>query len=442
MTSVPFACPRPVDLLALGDRGREFEGWCLEAADEDALATRALRCRVSLERRIGERRAWSSGHLGELAARRGLRYDTREPGPVGRAAARARLEDKISARRSLEAIGVPVPRWLEACLVDAVHETLAEALGVPYVIQLRQGSGGTSTWCCHEEADLQAVQSGAGRRHRVLVSSFVAGPVLNTHCLVERDRLVISAPSLQVFGQPELSSHPTAYCGADFAAAARLEDAAAARELAVNASSMARGLGWRGLLGVDLILGKRGPVVLELNPRYQASTWLLSELERDAGFVPLGQLHIDASRSAAESPRCDPCEIVLRGPVSAATLTVRARTDQIVQRRVPAGAYRWDGVSFTFLRACFGLRDLGHDEVFVDGAPASVGGLVRRGGVLARAAFRAPALDERGSLTEDALRLSRALSGLLGWPRPSRPDTAGPDACRNANQRDRRIRYR
>ena len=252
MRFAPFACPRPVHLLALGERAREFEGWCLEAADGDALATRALRCRVSVEEQIGERRAWSSSHLGKLAARRGVRYDARDPGPAGRATARARLDDKIVARRHLDAFRVPVPRWLEVRLGDAVHEALGEVLGVPYVVQLRQGSGGTGTWCCDEEADLRNAQSRAEFCEPVLISSFVAGPVLNVHCLVESDRLVLSAPSVQVVGQPELSSHTTAYCGADFAAAARLGHVADATELAAKAGEIARRLGWRGILGVHL----------------------------------------------------------------------------------------------------------------------------------------------------------------------------------------------
>lgn len=428
MTPLRFVCPRPVDLLALGRLASVAEGWCLERPDDEALGERGLAVRVSLEARLGRRQAWSSGDLDRIRAPvPSLRYD--QPGPARQPDPRAALDDKVSARRLLAGAGLPAPRWRVVSPAELCHDGLAASVSVPYVIQAARGSGGSTTWLCDTTEQLAALRPRLGAYRRLLVSSFVSGPVLNVHLLITNDHLIVSAPSLQIHGSPELSANPVAYCGADFAAAGERGLSDESVRCIAGVARLAHRVGARGLVGVDFIESPDGPVVLELNPRYQASTWLLAELESRAGLVGVGEWQ---ARMAIAGTTVGPISLKpsleQRPPVRAATITIRAARDLTVGARMPTGLYAWPACELTFVAPGFGAIALDHAHVVIDGSPAVEH--VSNGGVLARATGLGPFVDARGTLLDTAKQLICSARAYLEQPSPA---VAGP--ARSAGSR-------
>lgn len=418
---VPFVAPRLVDVLALGERASEAVALTLEAPDCSLAMTRGLRTAAGgPEEALGERRAWSSQHLATANEPARLHYRLR----LSRDQRRLQhaLDDKLVARRILAAEEIPLPRWLHVDDPSREHDSVARRLGTPYVLQSRWGSGGSGTWLVGGPAD-------AALRPRLrggyLASEMIEGPVLNCHAFLEDGQILISAASVQVTGQSTRGADPAAYCGADFGAFSHLDQGLAEEFVsgAARIGASLRALDWRGLLGVDAIGGPGGVRFLELNPRYQASTWLLAEAEAAHDLTPLGEL--EARRDPDATPRHGPARTVYREPLEAGTLTVRARLGGrfTAPVRLCGGSYAWDPVG-TLQRVSpeFRLTSLRAEEVLVEGAPGSFVSRASRGATLARLTTRRTVLDSAGQLNRWGQQLDASLRDLLP---PIRPWRAG-----------------
>lgn len=192
------------------------------------------------------------------------------PGPV---AVRTGA-DKIATARVLRSAGVPFPadrpRWQ----------------GDPVVFKPRRGCGAEGVVVVRRRADrirAARIAARAARGDGVVTQAFVPGIPLSASFLVRAggdggrsgDLLCLGLGRQRLRGRFRL-----AYAGGEIpgtiprAAARRVEEVAraAVAALARTAPDL------RGFVGVDLVLGPRGPVVIEINPRLTSSYLGLSRM--------------------------------------------------------------------------------------------------------------------------------------------------------------------
>ena len=107
-------------------------------------------------------------------------------------------------------------------------------------------------------------------------------------------------PSVQIIGHPNLSDEKFRYCGCDFAAGQLILKSIGEERLYSICKKIGQTLfskyGWRGMFGIDFLLQKDGTLIfMEINPRLQASTYILDIEIRD-DYNPI-LLHLSSFNS-------------------------------------------------------------------------------------------------------------------------------------------------
>jgi len=292
---------------------------------------------------------------------------------LGRPAAQvSRLaDDKVFVREQLRRIGVTVPdaEVVVAGELIAAFPRLSTSLGLPFVAQTPQGAGGQGTYLVRTRSDLAHAVHGHPHASPWLVSAFAGELTVNVTGLVDGAGTHILAGSVQSSGIGELGSGFGAYCGSDFGRFATVPsgvvDAAYAQTRRVG--DWLGSVGHRGLFGADIAVAGREIAFLEVNPRIQGSSWLLSKLERRHGGEGCLVRHVAALADPDASTGDD--HPVPPGSFDGSHLIVRWTAPGSVVRSVPlAGTYR--------------LGD-GGETVTVTGLPA-VGSIIMTGAIAAR----------------------------------------------------------
>jgi hypothetical protein len=283
------------------------------------------------------------------------------------AAIAQRVDDMRATWRALSATGVTVPKVVEVPghqVAQALRQALYATDGRVY-IRAARSSGGSSVRLVRGHEDADAAVRMLGGASALLTKPVGDGRTINVHGFVGRDgapcRLAIA---VQLVGLASLHAHPTQYCGSDFVAAHSLEARLVQR---IDRCLCAVGhwlgsIGYLGIFGVDFAFDTGVPIVLDVNPRLQASTWLVTEKAFLSSMPCPGMAHLAALRGM-------PAGVQPLKP-DFGYLVVRTQTGQRRTRLVRTGAYHFDGSHVWWSRHAVGPADLTRGEVFVDSADA------------------------------------------------------------------------
>jgi hypothetical protein len=123
-----------------------------------------------------------------------------------------------------------------------------------------------------------------------------ATPLNVNACVYKSGEIATFGVSYQLIGIKGLTRRQMGFCGNDFAAAAGLAPAnlKEIQSIAVRVGKWLAGLGYCGIFGLDLLLDNGGPLVSEINPRFQASTPLSAQINRAMGLPDPMSEHIAA----------------------------------------------------------------------------------------------------------------------------------------------------
>jgi hypothetical protein len=194
-----------------------------------------------------------------------------------------------------------MPGWLVVGTADwSDYAALAERLGPRLVVQGPRGNAGQRTWMVSSQTDLDH----ARRREvapAVRLSEHVGGLPFTVNAVAGRGGLLDwSLPSRQVTGVPWLTPFQLGSCGNAWGEST-LEPHIADIGVAVAALGAALSeAGFRGVFGVDFVLGPGGPVVIETNPRMVASLPVATQVELSAGLAPMVLQHLLVGLEAAD----------------------------------------------------------------------------------------------------------------------------------------------
>lgn len=230
-------------------------------------------------------------------------------------------EDKVFVREQLRALGVPVPRFEAIATAELSFARVADALGLPFVLQKPNGAGGQGTYLVRDETQLlQAICDNPEIAHW-LASGYAGDVTVSVSGVIYEDGVRIMPASLQASNIAELGVGFGDYCGSDFGAVSELRQLTDIYGYAEKAAWWLHGYGHRGLFGADVAVSADGIAFLEINPRVLGSSWLLSKLQQRQGFSPVLEQHV----LALLGHPCPVDETFQCGPGSAIILRWRGR---------------------------------------------------------------------------------------------------------------------
>lgn len=360
---------RGMDAATLGAAGNVRAIVCCDWGDELREVSKTIPV-VSVERESGRREVWASASLASIPAERMreaiagaaaegpavvVPYRTtkaceaavrRLPGRRVTLAGPAsgvvdRLDDKRVQRRLFARWGLPIPRWALIRLEELrIDRRRVAGVPLPAIVQHPRSSLGKQTFLVSSAADVTNLRGRWDPAVEFVVSQFIAGPVVNTTAVVTPDAVHVAWPSVQMVGLPWCAPAdcPFAYCGNDFSAAADLPEAVLDRLFALKRElgEALRGERYRGLFGADWIFDGDAWYLLEVNPRFQGSTLLLSILEAEAGLPTSVMEHVRAF--AGQPPESERGRPPRPQPLKGAHVVLYQREAYAVRAGRPPGA--------------------------------------------------------------------------------------------------------
>jgi hypothetical protein len=414
------AAQRSVDVSSFARLGLVAGALLCEGGDAVEYAAQALGYEVCSLEPMEPRRLWSSRDIGRLAEIP-CRWPSGDFVPQGSSsdeatfcrlaghdhdllsapgAASSRFDDKHRMRRLLNSAGVPVPDFEITCRSDVDFEGLRRRLGSPLVFQRCISSSGIGTYLVrHDEGAPPGDDS-----EPWLISRWAGVRSLNFHGLASRWGPVMSAPSVQLIQE---IGRRLVFSGNDFAAVRHIDRRAIeqGRQAVAAVGQVLTDGGYQGLYGVDLVVDDEGDVrVVDVNPRFQGSTWLLTELELEAGYVPMVFRHLLEFAGYA-------CPTPVAPSVSGAQVVVHWRGKEAVDvhHDVSFGSRSWTNEDLAPGRPAVGIGDCAASEYLLTSLPPRRT-TVHPGAVLGRIATRGPMTSAAGvKLDERAARIVQAV---------------------------------
>ncbi len=251
-----------------------IDAFCDLDLRECAHATAFLECRT-----IQELHQLKASRIKAQMAEFGLEFDALVPGsglemldhndfpcPVLASSpdAMQKASDKLYLSKKLEAIGIPHPRCYSSEELDAIE--------YPVMIKPASGGGGIFNRIARSRQELLAILEELQglnpelTEETIVIQEFLEGTPSSVSLLSTKNEALSVAVNEQLIGIPWLSRLPFAYCGniTPFMTDQAEEMEALAEELVLEFKLL-------GSNGVDFLASKKGPVVLEINPRFQGS---------------------------------------------------------------------------------------------------------------------------------------------------------------------------
>ena len=207
------------------------------------------------------------------------------------------LDDKILFRELLKEHDI---NFIPGEMVDLQREgysKLAKRYGARFVVQTRFGAGGNNTFLIRGEEDFIRLKKQGGFME-VLVMPYLNGWSVNVHGVVTDKEVILAQPSIQLIGIKECTRYSFAWCGNDFGFVRNIDRTliAMCQDYARVVGELIRLMGYKGIYGLDLLVDEDAHSVypIEINPRFQGSTALLTQLEMINKIDPLVGYHLRA----------------------------------------------------------------------------------------------------------------------------------------------------
>lgn len=162
-----------------------------------------------------------------------------------------------------------------------------------FIVQKNISSGGKGTFILSQETDTK-ISSELEDMELYIVSPFISESFpVNMHvCITDTD--VIKFPiSLQI---NQLIDNKLLFCGSDYIAPKYISKEIK-KQINSNIEkicSLLKMYGYRGVLGIDLLVSKNKIYFIEVNPRFQGSTLPLNKGLIDNNLPSLYQMHLEA----------------------------------------------------------------------------------------------------------------------------------------------------
>jgi hypothetical protein len=260
------------------------------------------------------------------------------------------FDNKLRQLELFSMLDVKTPPTLVCSLDETTFNNAVDIFNGPFVVQPPVGSSGENTYFVNDETDFNRVKNILEPSLRVKLSKYLPVPSLNGHCVVLKTRKglqsIAACPSIQIVGTFGCTSRAEIYCGNDFSAAGSVPKSIREKICTImeKIGLFMGAKGFLGLFGMDFLLNGDEILALEINPRFQGSTMLLSLLQVDRGEVPLSALHVMQFMGIIEEFAQDFLEQskrMYRTPYKGAHLIVHSLKDEscYIEHDIKAGVF-------------------------------------------------------------------------------------------------------
>lgn len=182
------------------------------------------------------------------------------------------ISDKAWLAKKLKILKLPHPFTVP---LDSLKTPEDWTGGYPAIIKPRVGAGGMENRLVIDLKDLEMAMNVLDSG-QYLLQEYIKGTVTSVSIISTGKKAVAIAVNEQLAGIDTLTGMPFAYCGNITPYISEYNDWM--RETSMN---LAKELALVGSNGVDFIITDKGPVVLEVNPRFQGS---IDTVERSTGL--------------------------------------------------------------------------------------------------------------------------------------------------------------
>jgi predicted ATP-grasp superfamily ATP-dependent carboligase len=182
------------------------------------------------------------------------------------------ISDKAWLAKKLKILKLPHPFTVS---LDSLKTPEDWTGGYPAIIKPRFGAGGMENRLVIDLKDLEMTMNVLDSS-QYLLQEYINGTVTSVSIISTGKQAVAIAVNEQLAGIDTLTGMPFAYCGNITPYMSEYNDWM--RETSMN---LAKELALVGSNGVDFIITDKGPVVLEVNPRFQGS---IDTVERSTGL--------------------------------------------------------------------------------------------------------------------------------------------------------------
>ena len=182
------------------------------------------------------------------------------------------ISDKAWLAKKLKILNLPHPFTVP---LDSLKTPEEWTGGYPAIIKPRVGAGGMENRLVIDLKDLEMTMNVLDSG-QYLLQEYIKGTVTSVSIISTGKQAVAIAVNEQLAGIDTLTGMPFAYCGNITPYISEYNDWM--RETSMN---LAKELALVGSNGVDFIITDKGPVVLEVNPRFQGS---IDTVERSTGL--------------------------------------------------------------------------------------------------------------------------------------------------------------
>ncbi len=173
---------------------------------------------------------------------------------------------------------------------DETYENVTKLLSSnSFVLQADTGAGGDSTYLVNSKKNMPILND----NYSYCVSKYLLNTPLNITLIIYENGILFLPISAQLI---KLTNNKFKYVGGDFAFVEKLENDVI-RKIKLYSKKLAneiKKMGFRGILGIDYILKDGVVYFMEINPRFQASSFIISKYLREKYNVDIAELHYNA----------------------------------------------------------------------------------------------------------------------------------------------------
>ncbi len=209
------------------------------------------------------------------------------------------LEDKFRARQWLSVYVPVLPYKMQRGETVSYEDLLHDFPGAAsFVLQARFSCGGSGTWLVTKE-NHQRLLARLDPEQMYAASPYQEHSISpNIHLVIYEKEVLLLPPSIQLI---QAGEHGFSYQGADFpmyrSLPANMDSQL--QEYARVIGGILQNAGYRGVCGIDFLISDK-IYLMEINPRFQSSTFLLNRALRDAGCEDsLQSMHFSAFQDAS-----------------------------------------------------------------------------------------------------------------------------------------------
>lgn len=160
-----------------------------------------------------------------------------------------------------------------------------------YVLQTVHSSSGAGTYQFSQEECVDFVTRNPEKEEYIISPYLEHSVPINVHIVVFHSKCIVLPPSLQLISHQD---HTFCYLGADFHTDLSSEQLDLIMHRSKTLGEGLRSIGFRGVCGIDFLLTEDELFFLEVNPRFQASSFLCNKLLAKEGKPSLHRLNLMA----------------------------------------------------------------------------------------------------------------------------------------------------